>query len=98
VAGATVFQIIAVDRGYDYILQLHLFDGFGQLARLIWGEGVRLAMTHIAKRTASGTDFTHNHEGGRTVGKTLPYIRAAGFLAYGGKLSTSENTLNPTNL
>ena len=82
-AGTTVFEVIAVDRGDDYIAQAHGLDGAGQVTGFFDIQWVGAAMRHITERTAAGADIAHDHEGGRALAEAFVQIGAGGLLADG---------------
>jgi hypothetical protein len=63
VGGATVRQIVAIDRGDDRIGKAHARHGLGEMARLFGVGRRRPAMGHVAKRTAARAEITEDHEG-----------------------------------
>ncbi|ENN87038.1 hypothetical protein RHSP_12697 [Rhizobium freirei PRF 81] len=81
VLGATVFQIITVDRGDDDVAEAHLLDGLGDIFRLRHIERVRLARRDVAEGASTRTDLAHDHEGGVLLVPALADVRAASLFA-----------------
>jgi hypothetical protein len=82
-AGASITQIIPIHGSYNDVAQLHRADGDCQVVRFLFIQWLWAAMCYIAKGTTTGTDITHDHEGGGTVGKTFTKVGAGSLFAYG---------------
>src|SRR4030095_840819 len=60
--GSAIFQVIAVDAGHDGETKSHLFDGFGDAARLIPVHFERSTFLDRAKPAAPRAEIPENHE------------------------------------
>ncbi len=94
VLGAAVAQVVAVNRGDDDVTQVHGFDGFCKVFRLVGVEHIRTAVSHVAERAAAGADVAHNHEGRRAFAEAFADVGAGGFLANGVHLLFAQNVFD----
>lgn len=79
VRGTSVFEIVAVDRSKDGILQTHFLDAFGHMKGLKRIEGGGILCTLCgAKATGTGADVAPDHKGGSSG---VPARGAIGTLA-----------------
>ena len=83
VRGATVAQVVSIDRGDHHVAESHQFDRVGQVSRFVGVKRLRTTVCHIAEWATTGAQVTHDHERRRAVGETFAEIRARSFLANG---------------
>ena len=91
---AAIAQIVAVDRCNDDIAQVHGFDGFGQMFRLVRIQHIGAAMANVAEWAAAGTNIAHDHECGRTLGKAFADIGTRCFFAHGMHFLFAKNVFD----
>src|SRR5205085_11012946 len=81
-AGAAVREIVAVDRGDDDVLEIHLGRGFGEpqrLERVRWV--LRLAGVDVAVAARAGAGVAKDLKRRRPAAPAFGDVRAAGLLA-----------------
>src|SRR5215217_381721 len=81
--GAPVGQLVAVDAGYDGVIEAHLSGCVGDTPGFVEVELGRLACEDGAEATRAGADVAEDHEGGGPVVPALADVRAAGLLTDG---------------
>ena len=81
--GAAVLQIVARDRRYYDVFQIHPAHGFGDALRFVFFERERFRSRDCAKSTCARATVARDHESGRAVAPALPTIRALRTLANG---------------
>ena len=91
---ATITQVVTVDGSNHDIAQVHGFDGFGQVFRLVRIQHVGAAMANVAERATAGTNITHDHECGRTLGKAFADVWTRCFFAYGMHFLFAKNVFD----
>ena len=96
--GATITQIITVDRGDHHILQAHISNRGRQVDWLFGIQRIRTAVANVTERAATCTDVAHDHKGCGTAAETLSQIRTTGFLANGMQLMLTQFLLNLIDL
>ena len=84
--GATIAQVIPVDRGNNHVAQTHPADCFRQVRGFPVIERIRAPVPHITKRASPGTDIAHNHKSSGALGKAFPQIWAGCLFADGKKI------------
>ncbi|MNF81825.1 hypothetical protein D3C84_641150 [compost metagenome] len=92
--GTAITQVVAVYRGNDHILQAQVGNGHRKVLRLIDVQWFRTAVADIAKRAATGTDVTHDHERGGTAGEALAQVRAGSLFADAVQLVLAQQLLD----
>ncbi len=92
--GATVAQVVAVDRCDHHIAELERTDGFCEVLRFVRIERIGTAMADIAERTATRALVAHDHESRSALAKAFADVRAAGFLAHGDELVGAQDILD----
>jgi hypothetical protein len=92
---AAVGQVVAIDRGDDYMLQAKPRDRLGDSARFVDVQRTHLAVRDRTVRAITRAHVAHQHEGGRAMRKAFADIRTARFLANRMQLELAENRLGP---
>ena len=95
VAGAAVGDVVAVDRGDDDVLELHLRRSLADAERLeCVGRILRLAGVDVAVAAGAGARVAENLEGRRAAPPALGDVRAAGLLADGVQREAVQKLLD----
>ena len=77
-----VAQVVPVNGSDDHVFQAHQFDGFGQVFRFVFIQGLRTAVSDVTERAAPGAGIAHDHEGGGAPRKTLTQVGTGRLLAH----------------
>ena len=75
-----VVEVVACDTGDRRVLQPHLLNGFGNLARFIHVEGIGLAGVDVAEVASACARGATDEEGGLAVLPAFEDVGACGFL------------------
>jgi hypothetical protein len=81
VAGATIRQVIAIDRGDHNVGQAKFRHGVGDAGGFVGGERAGLARGDVAKGAGTGAGVAHDHHGGVPLRPALADVGAGGLLA-----------------
>ena len=90
--GATVVEVVAIDRGDDSVLEIHLMDRLCGTERLEDVELGRLARRHIAERAGPGALVPEDHQGGGPHSPALVDVGAVGLFAHGVELQVRASS------
>ncbi len=93
--GASVRQIVAVDRRDDDVAQAERVDGVGDADRFVGIGGLGTSVRHRAIGARAGAHLAENHERGGAVMPALADVRALRFLAHGVEVELAHEALEP---
>ena len=81
--GAAVGQVVAIDRGYDAVVEVHALYGPGEALGFGHVEALGSAGGDGAVAAGAGADVSENHEGGAAAFPAVADVGAAGLFADG---------------
>src|ERR1700752_2047220 len=79
-SGASIRQIVAIDRSNHGMSEIQVADSFSNVPRLFRIEGSRLSFTHCAKAAVARADISAEHEGRGPIGPAFENIGTTRFL------------------
>ena len=91
---AAVAQVVAIHAGDDHVSEFEQADGVRQVLRFVGIGRQRLAVRHIAERTAARAHVAKDHEAGRAFAEAFADVGAGGFLAHGVQLVFAQHALH----
>src|SRR5262249_38289022 len=91
--GASIREVVAVDRGDDYVLEAELAHRASDALGLLTILPYRLAVRDGAVAAIPRAGVAEDHESGRCVFPALPDVRAVGCLAHGVEAPLTHESL-----